>query len=405
MRPAVRNSLFALLALATVFVAARAAMFSASFALTRTNPEVALSLDDDNPDAIIRRAERLTQTSAQSAGNGDRLFAAARDSIAILPLNAPAFRLFASSSASSKEVNRFKALVAMSDRLSRRDLATQLFMIESAVQDDDVTAALNHYDSAMRIRKSSRALLLPMLSSAIKSPAIRAHLRPYLKTENPWFSFFIRQAVLTTPNPEDAVALVVEMGGMPEGDFYRLLNSQLMGRLVDERKVDAALRYYRALDGADPAILTSLSLSETSTNALHAPMAWQRLDFEGVESMFVTTDDGQYEVLASIEPGYNNAILRKVTALAPGRYHLSVLHRADDIGRDSDVRWRVQCLGAEESGMLLDDPVQIESEFVVDADFDVPEGCKMQLVTVYARIGNEPRDPVLTISSPKLAQR
>ena len=405
MRPAARYSIIALAALATGFVAVSAGMFSASFALARTNPEAALALDGDNPDAIIRRAERLAQAGGESTSSGDQLFAAARDSIAALPLNAPAFRLFASTNASSDELDRFKALVAMSDRLSRRDLGTQLFLIETAVEDDDVASVLYHYDNAMRMRESSRALLLPVLAAAIKSPAIRAHLQPYLKRDTPWLGEFLRQAVATTPDSRDVVALLIESGGMPEGDFYQALHSQLLTRLVSEGRTDFALRYYRSLDGADPASLASLAMTDASTNARYTPVSWQRFEIAGVDSLFLVADDGDYELSSTFEPGFSGPIMRKVAAITPGSYTFSARQRADDFAPDSELRWQIECIGGERKETVLNRTVPMENEFTVQADLEVPEWCESQIVTAFARIGYDPRDTSLTISSPSLARR
>jgi len=77
-------------------------------------------------------------------------------------------------------------LFAYAERLSRRNLATQLWEIENAVSRGDIAGALRHYDIAFRTNVKARELLFPVLSNATDDPEIRAALVATLSQRPLW---------------------------------------------------------------------------------------------------------------------------------------------------------------------------------------------------------------------------
>lgn len=395
-----RTARLALGGFLTLGAAAAAASFSASYALEQRDPALALRLDRDNPEALIGQSEAVLSDPGASLDN-EEVLAAARASIGVLPLNAPAFRMFASSSATSDGIEQFESQVAMSDRLSRRDLATQLFLIEAAVQNRDIRAAMRHYDTAMRIRESSRGLLLPVLSSAIRSPDIRGEIVPYLRDRAPWIGEFIRHAIANANDPRDVVRLIDEGGGMPQGEFFAKLHTQLLSRFVNEGDLAGAKAYFETVRPEGRDILDSLAMTAASTATLYAPVTWQVFTVGSVESMFFALPDGGFELSSEIEPGFSGPIARRLTALSPGDYRVSAPVRAEDVAPGAMIALQVAC----DDGPILNQSIEIGDGGPLTADFTVPAGCATQLVTLSARIGFEPRRPVVTIGSPALTRR
>lgn len=403
-RPYGRSIRIALAGLVTIGLAASAAMFSASYAFEPRNPQLALTLDGDNPEAIVGRIEAAIADPGTDVAT-DEVLEAARASIATLPLNASAFRLFAGSSNSRESIAQFEAQVAMSDRLSRRDLGTQLFLIEAAVERRDIRAALRHYDIAMRIRDSSRGLLIPVLASAIKSPEIRAELAPYIRDRAPWAGDLIRQAINTTADPRNVVRLLDEAGGMPEGTFYNALHAQLLNRLVNDGAIEAANAYYRSIGNVPRDALGSFAMTRASTNGQYAPVMWQLFEIAGIDSMIFAGEGDEYELVSELDPGFTGSIARRTAALAPGSYRLTTPVRAEDVEAGSAMRWQLNCIAGERQEPVADQSIDITSEQSVVVDFTIPARCKAQMLTIQGRIGFEPRKPVLTIGSPVLSRR
>jgi len=62
-------------------------------------------------------------------------------------------------------------LIRFAERLSRRDLPTQLWLIEANVARNDIEGALAHYNIALRTSQAAADVLFPILVQAILSTA------------------------------------------------------------------------------------------------------------------------------------------------------------------------------------------------------------------------------------------
>ena len=74
------------------------------------------------------------------------------------------------------DVVHTRRLFDYAQRLSRRDIRTQLWAIEDAVARDDIPAALHHYDIALRTIPMASDLLFPILAGALDQSAIRTNI-------------------------------------------------------------------------------------------------------------------------------------------------------------------------------------------------------------------------------------
>ncbi|MFV3464693.1 hypothetical protein ACNJFH_21305, partial [Mycobacterium tuberculosis] len=102
-------------------------------------------LTQPDRDGSYARAWRLAQAALQ------------RDPMSVRAVSTLAF--LAAEKGNAVQAAR---LLAYSERLSRRDLPTQLALIETKVQANDVVGALVHYDRALRTSKTSEAILVPV---------------------------------------------------------------------------------------------------------------------------------------------------------------------------------------------------------------------------------------------------
>ena len=62
------------------------------------------------------------------------------------------------------------------ERVSRRDLANELLLIEATARHDDVATTLTHFDRALLVYPDANQQLFPVLSRALSDPQIRAAL-------------------------------------------------------------------------------------------------------------------------------------------------------------------------------------------------------------------------------------
>jgi hypothetical protein len=349
-------------------------------------PAMALVIDPGDPVALVRNAELESSAGYQSPQKVEDLKSTVQRAVTRLPINGPAFRLYGLSSAAKADLEAVRAQMHLSDLMERRDLGAQLWLIENAVERNDVDRALLHHDRALRIEESSRELLYPVLTDALDSPLIRERFRPFLAANPPWLASFLRFAVSTSARPVSLAKLVRENGGWPEGSAFSSLDKELLARLVHNSDFAEAAAFFGEIAGADPSILTSLRIAQTSTDQRLAPFAWQPYRLAGVESYFVdsTDDEDRLEIETEIEAGYKGLVVRKFVALEPGDYHLSAKMRAENFSRHDTARWALSCAGAEQVPLLFNKEVALGKSMVLAGNFLVPDECPLQQLRIEA---------------------
>ena len=139
-----------LLVVATLLLAWTSVTQAGSMIFQWNLPRIALWFDAEEPVALIRAAKEDLAVGGTQGNQGAAAIDAATRSIARNPLNKDAFGIFGLVSLANTDPERTSRRMAMADRLSRRDLGAQLFLIEDAVRRNDVAEAL-------RARSAARA--------------------------------------------------------------------------------------------------------------------------------------------------------------------------------------------------------------------------------------------------------
>ncbi len=374
---------FALVAL----LAAGAAMANAAVNMLQTRaPEAALAVYGNDPVALIRAAQVEIVAGDASARTDEAVLSVVQRSVRALPINGPAFRLYGLNSAANANLSAMRAQMRISDRMERRDVGAQLWLIENAVEQNDVTRALRHYDTALRIEESSRALLYPVLTDALESGLIRERFVPYMKANPPWLESFLRYAVSNTSEPVALAQLARLNGGWPAGAAFSSLDTELLARLFDNEDYTAATDHFRAIDGVDRSILDSVNLTDASTNWKLAPIAWQPFKIEGIETFILASPEGggKVEIEAELEAGYKGPVARKYLALKPGRYRLTAAMRAEDYSNPDQARWALSCVGRNGGLSLVSEDIRFDEAMTLEAQFTVPANCPVQYMLVSA---------------------
>ena len=136
----------------------------------KRSPEVALRIAPFNAAALAISADRLIATDPiGKASAGAQL---AERSLRTQALGASAVRILGYGAEVDRHPARAEALIKLSQRVSRRDLGAQLWLIERAVGTGDVPEALRHYDIALRTTDKTAQLLYPILTSALDEQAV-----------------------------------------------------------------------------------------------------------------------------------------------------------------------------------------------------------------------------------------
>jgi hypothetical protein len=142
-------------------------------------------------------------------------------------------------------------LFHLTERMSRRDLPTQLWLIEERVSANDVRGALAHYDIALRSSPQALDILLPVMVGAISSDSIVGPLGDLLATNPPWRrALYIHMASDASAADHEALLLerLAAAGPLTDRDIL----GNLVTRMTTDGKVTAAWRVYRLIRPVAP---------------------------------------------------------------------------------------------------------------------------------------------------------
>ena len=264
-----------------------------------------------------------------------------------------------------------------SDTLSRRDLPTQLWKIETAVSHGDVAGALRHYDIALRTSRVAPDLLFPVLVSAVADPAIRAGLVRTLRRKPVWGPLFIEYAAANGPAPHVTSLLFQDLrrSGVV---IAPVAGTVLIDTLASRGAFEDAWTYYRTMHpdsdrrhSRDPRFSAEL--------AMPTVFDWRIADDSGINGSIQRTDNGGL-VDFSAPPGVGGAVVQQRQLLLPGSYRLS--GRAAGLaalGNDSPY-WVVTCQDGSELGRT-----EVPGTGKFSGVFDVPAKCIAQTLTLMIR--------------------
>jgi len=308
------------------------------------NPDMALSYVPDHPLALSRKADELF-AEKQDPATLAKVEAMAKQSLRGGALNPVAIRLLGYVADVRGDLEKARELMLLSQKVSRRDFGTQLWLIEDAVARGDKKQALYHYDIALRTTPSAYPILLSTLVGALEDPEVRSGLVPYVKSNPNWLPSFLSEAINTSENPANLADVLLKSKGLPDREDYKGLSNQLLARLAQKGQFDTYRQYYLSLKGTNGATLRSVGLNASTVNLRYPVAGWQLVDNPGIGGTFSAFDkSGRASLLAFAGSGERGELMRKYTSLKQGSYRFSAFYDAAEGASDSEIRWEMQCL-------------------------------------------------------------
>lgn len=279
------------------------------------------------------------------------------------------------------DVEQARRLFGYSQRLSRRDLQTQLWAIEDSVGRGDVAGALHHYDIALRTSRSAPDMLFPVLSDTLADPAIRLALTKTLAARPVWAASFIDYAAGHAPDARSMAALFqgVRQAG---GTVSPFAQSSAIHALLAAGKPDEAWRYYASLrPGADRRTLRDGRFMADSTAAL--PFDWVPVNDGGILTSIQPGRHGGAFVF-SAAPGTGGAMLTQQQVLPPGNYQLNG-YGMDVAAGSAPPYWTLRCKDGRELGRINVPNSISPAQSRFSGRFQIPAGCPMQTLALIAQ--------------------
>lgn len=341
----------------------------------QTRSGLALAVRPGNPVALAARADQRWIENAAKPGNREAA-SLAQQSLDGQLYNPRALHVLGFQAEADGHKDRARALVALSDRMYRRDMMVQLWEIEDSVNAGRIDQALVHYDTALRTNRNAGQILFPVLAGAIADPAIRRSLAPYIRTGAPWIVPFVRYTIETGTNVPIMARMLVRYGQVKASS----LQTQLLGSLVSTGAFAEAERFYLAMPGARPAGLHSTGFDPIDVDPKFVPVAWQA-GLAPDSSVGLETGGGagrRFRISLPVEG--SGVVLQKILWLKPGTYRLASEQQFVARGRDAIARWTVDCLQVPAASRRIGD---IDAAVARSAGtFTVPADCPVQSVAL-----------------------
>lgn len=263
-------------------------------------------------------------------------------------------------------------------KLSRRDLRTQLFMIEDAVQREDIPGALHQYDMTLRVFPNLAEMLYPVLASASADPVIRRELVKTLAGKPMWSESFVNFAAGNSTDPKSTAALFIDLrrAGVPVSGMAR---AAAVNALIAAGQTDAAWSYYAAIrPGAD----RRRSRDPRFAANLETPsqLDWTPIN-EGA-GLSTSIQGGLFDFAAPASVG--GPMLQQLQLLPPGTYRLSGRSIGIEQADGALPYWVLRCQTGRELGRV-EVPNSSVSNGNFTGTFSVPADCPVQTLVLMAR--------------------
>lgn len=375
----------ALLGLILIWVGYIAEKRSVGAALSVTQPIQALGVSGGDARIMARAALQMMER-ASSEEDRSTAVALARKSLARDAMTLPAIDTLGLAAGISGDVRVADRWFTYAQRLSRRDMPTQLYFIEKSVADGDVKAAIRHYDVALRTSQERGPLVLfPVLRSAIGDQTIRQELARTLAKKPLWADSFV--ADLVTKGPDFAAAAQLLLDARRVGmAITPAIDEALLNNLVAHGDVASAWQYYVAVHPAAQNILIRNGSFEARRSGT-TPFDWQVTSGDGA-SVDIGSNDAGRSLSYRLSPTVGATIARQLTLLRSGQYRLeSVMSEGSQTLR-SGPYWEMKCAdGRSIVSLEMGGPFPSSRSF--STDFALPVNCEVQALTLTVRSSDD----------------
>lgn len=268
-------------------------------------------------------------------------------------------------------------LINYAQTLSRRDLASQIWLIENSVANGDVSQALRHYDIALRTSPKSMELLFPILAGALAEPDVRRALTRTLATRPPWSALFVEYVSANGPDPRATAMLFrdADRAGYSVSGLSRMLLTDTLasrGLFGDAWSLYASFR--RDADrrsSRDPAFLAELSNPTV--------FDWRPVNDAGISA---SLPRGALEF--AVPSSVGGTLAEQTQLLPPGDYRIEGRSNGIDQAQGSSPYWRLTCNDGREIGRV-EVPNSASASGAFSGRFIVPAGCLAQTLALVAK--------------------
>lgn len=325
-----------------------------------------------NERLALRRVDPARMFAGQITATDMRKVArSARAALREEPLDPIALRSLALAFATSDQIQA-QRLLDLAHRVSRRDTATEMALLDRAVMHGDYRAAFAHVDHALSVNPESGEPLFVPLAAILTDPRARAELSRH--AARPWFTRYLAAALGTSAVTGEAARLLLE-ARVDLSDPQDPTLARALGQLASVGRHELARQLVHDLAGIDQASFAAFGLSAFTLDQRLVPYAW-RLPSGSARAGWTDGRGIDFE----LEPEARAILLERLTTLSAGRYALIQEIGEAGAGTAPLLSWELACRAPGVDARAWAQPVPLGQRLVrYRSAVTIPAGCDTQV--------------------------
>lgn len=376
---------------------------SVSLVLGRDDPMLAQRLGLPSAETKARRAVQIA--TRQPSASPDQVARATRLAQAALrreAVNVTAAAALGTLASLQQRDDLAYRIFSYSERLSRHDPLTQLWLIENRVAAGDVAGTLVHYSRLMSVTPSFRQSLIPILVMAARDPAIARALGDIMKARPLWWSDALVSLIFQSPEPAATLPTLMQRMHLDTRKIgERALVAAAITRLADAGAFNQAQALYLRSGGSRLSGPEQVRNGGFERETSLPPFDWELHNKDGRSAIVQPHQGGGsgQALFLYVDADHQGDLARQLLLLGPGRYRFSM--QSGDIAGDDFVRpqIRIACaVGTNKTGtggapfLDLRLPASGSTGTATRSEFTVPGGCPAQWLLLASGQGSGTQD-------------
>lgn len=366
----------------SLFAAINAGIYAWGAVAAHGKPDQTLSFRPYDGIALTSKITREMEQNPQfvpSAKDRDAI----ANSLRSRPLNEGALRIMGSSFEAAGETRRALAAMELANRVSRHDLLNQMWLIEHAVQQDDIPTAVAHYHNALSVNEGAGVILYPLLANALVFPEVRNALRPYIAKPSRWAPTFLSVASVKA-DAGALKALILPIASKMRSEAYVSAIANLLYRLVRAGDVAGASVLAKALmPGFNLMTFSELQMTPQTTDKRLGLLGWSFPQTDSISSFLEEDGTLNFNVL----PLARGAVAERDVIVVPHQtYSIAQLVASDSSGARAETDINIGCVNGNKVTPIVRKQILGRlADPTSSAQFSVPDNCSLIRFSITVR--------------------
>ncbi|WP_157081315.1 hypothetical protein [Novosphingobium naphthalenivorans] len=374
-----------------------------NFTIAERYPDLVHEWWPDGVTPTVVSAGRVLSSPSPSAASVVQTRASLRAAALREPVSSYALGMLGAVADFQEDEAQAQAFFQSSEAMSRRNLLTEMWLIEDAVSHGDVSEALSHYNRAMLVSTKSRKTLLPILVSATSEPDVLANLLPMLAQKPLWWKAYVNEMGASGKDPAVMSAAVLALKLDLSDPEQKSLIERVLNRMIALNDEKGALQTANDLEGRTEAYRTIQDGEFDQAPGL-LPFAWWLSQDSNIQAYRGKVPGGGEGLWLETHDDTGGGIARQLIGLEPGHYLFSGIFGDQTSDAVNHLAIELSCRqGGRLRNFNLPSTKEIRQSFRFE--FDVPlSSCHTQWVKFRSVLGGDNKVWIDKINIKKISQ-